>query len=284
MKIPYTFSILRYMHDVLSGEFVNVGVVLFAPKAKYLNALCTSRYSRISKLFSDFDGEHFRKSVRYIQARLEEEGERLSNELPFNEAPTGAQNFAAKILPIDDSSLQFSSDGYGLTDDPEKTIEQLYNRYVEKYYVKAERPSRTDEEVWRVYKKPLEERRILGYLKAHKITGNNYDYEFPYSWKNETWHMNEPISFDLIDTDELLDKAHKWLGRMESLYDGGEKFKLNVLLGSPRDTRLKSSYLKAQNILNKMPCDHDFIKEEEADTFAEDLKKDIEKHVITRET
>ncbi len=68
MKIPYTFSILRYVHDIVTGEFVNVGVILFAPKAKYLSASCTTRYSRISKIFSDFDSEHFRKSVRYIRA------------------------------------------------------------------------------------------------------------------------------------------------------------------------------------------------------------------------
>jgi hypothetical protein len=27
-----------------------------------------------------------------------------------------------------------------------------------------------------------------------------------------------------------------------------------------------------------MPCDHDFIKEEEAESFAENLKKDIDAH------
>ena len=31
MKIPYSFSVLRYIHDVVTGEFANVGVVLFAP-------------------------------------------------------------------------------------------------------------------------------------------------------------------------------------------------------------------------------------------------------------
>ncbi|MBI5100038.1 MAG: DUF3037 domain-containing protein [Nitrospirae bacterium] len=281
MKIPYTFSILRYVHDVLTGEFVNVGVILFAPKAKYLNALCTTRYSRISKIFSDFDNEHFRKSVRYIQATIEEEGERLLNELPFKEPADNAKRFAARILPVDDSSLQFSPEGYGLTEHPEKTLEQIYDRYVEKYYEKVERISRTDDDVWRVYKKPFEEKRILSHLISHKITGNNYEHEFNYSWKNEKWHVNEPISFDLIDTNEIIDKAHKWLGRMESLHDGGEPFKLNVLLGSPREEKVKSVYIKAQNILNKMPCDHEFIKEDQAETFAENLKKEIEKHVST---
>ena len=181
-------------------------------------------------------------------------------------------------MPVDDSSLQFSPEGYGMTDNPEKTLEKIFSRYVEKYYEKTEKTSRTDEDVWRVYKKPFEEKRILSHLTSHKIIGKNYEYEFNYSWKNEAWHVNEPISFDLIDSNEILDKAHKWLGRLESLDEGGEPFKLNVLLGSPRDSMVKSAYDKAQNILNKMPCDHSFVKEEEADEFAENLKKEIELH------
>jgi hypothetical protein len=278
MKIPYTFSVLRYVHDILTGEFVNIGVILYAPKAKYLNAICTPRYTRLRKMFLDIDGDHFRKSVRYIQAKIEEEGERLLNELPFRDPPVSAKDFASKILPIDDSSLQFSPEGYGLTDNPEKTLEQIYNRYVEKYYEKSARPSRTDEDVWRVYKKPLEEKRILGHLKPHQIVGANYDHEFKYCWKNEKWHVNEPISFDLIDANEILDKAHKWKGRIESLMEGGEPFKFNVLLGSPRDEKVKSSFIKAQNILNTIPCEHDFIKEDEAEAFAEALKKTIAMH------
>ena len=28
MKTPYSFSVLRYIHDIVTGEFINVGVVL----------------------------------------------------------------------------------------------------------------------------------------------------------------------------------------------------------------------------------------------------------------
>ena len=38
MKTPYTFSTLRYVHDVVSGEFVNVGVALYAPDTRFADA------------------------------------------------------------------------------------------------------------------------------------------------------------------------------------------------------------------------------------------------------
>lgn len=277
MKIPYVFTVLRYVHDVLSGEFINVGVVLYAPKAKFLDAMFTTKYGRLSKMFMDVNGEHFKQVVRYIQANIEEEGERLEKELRFQ--PTNSVlDFTARVLPVDDSSLQFSPEGYGLTDNPGKTLEQLYDRHVEKYYEKVERPSRSDEDVWKLFKKPLEEKRVLGHLKPHQIIGKDYDLEFKYCWKNEKWHANEAISFDLIETVSITDKANVWLGRILNLHDGGEPFKLHVLMGEPKEDRLKSAFNKAQNILHKMPCEHDFIREDEAENFAEKLKEEMELH------
>ena len=51
-----------------------------------------------------------------------------------------------------------------------------------------------------------------------------------------------------------------------------------MLIGAPQNERLKSAFIKAQNIMHKMPCNHEFIKEDEAEAFAENLKKEIGAH------
>jgi hypothetical protein len=56
-------------------------------------------------MFSNVNGDHFRQVSRYIQARLEEEGERLASELPFYKLLFGVLEFTKKILPVDGSSL-----------------------------------------------------------------------------------------------------------------------------------------------------------------------------------
>lgn len=66
MKTAYTFSVLRYVHDPVTAEFVNIGLALYAPTAKYLNAICTSHYQRLSTMFEPIDGEHFRQITRFI--------------------------------------------------------------------------------------------------------------------------------------------------------------------------------------------------------------------------
>jgi hypothetical protein len=276
MKVPYTYTVLRYIHDVLSGEFVNIGVVLYSPNAKFLDAKFSLHYGRLSRMFSDVNGEHFRNNVRFIQGRLEEEGDRLLHQLELERTAANVRELSARVLPIDDSSLQFSPEGYGVTESPQKTLEQLYVRFVEKYQEKVERQSRSDSDVWKIFKKSLQEKSVVSHLKAHKIVGKDYEYEFKYCWKNELWHAQQPISFDLLDADDIVEKANSWVGRITSLSDSEEKFKLNVLLGNPQDTKYKTAFVKAQNILNKMPCDHVFIKEEAAEAFAEHLRQEIE--------
>jgi hypothetical protein len=279
MKTSYSYTILRYIHDILTGEFINIGVVVYAPEHRFLGCLCTPRYGRLSNMFQNIDGNQFKQVTRYIQSRIEEEGERLLSELQLEKLPETVTGFTKKVLPADDSSLQFSPEGYGITDNPSETLEKLYTRLVEQYTKRNERIKRTEEEVWRSFKKPFEEKRILSRFIPHQIIGANYDYEFKYCVKNGRWHIQEPISFDLIEAGSITDKANNWLGRITCLHDGGESFKLNVLLGAPQDDDLKKSYVKAQNILNKMPCEHEFVTEDAAFDFAEKLKKDIELHI-----
>jgi hypothetical protein len=82
----------------------------------------------------------------------------------------------------------------------------------------------------------------------------------------------------LVEASSITDKANNWLGRMMSLVESEEKFELHLLLGKPRDPKLLSAYAKAQNILHKMPGKPEFVQEDEAEAFAESLKKEIGQH------
>ena len=114
MKTPYTYTVLRYVHDTVTGEFVNVGVAVYAPEVRYASALCRTTYSRLSKTFPGMDGDSFKSLMRFIQSRFEEFGGRLAGELPFQTSPKTALELAESILPRDDSSLQWSPVGSGL--------------------------------------------------------------------------------------------------------------------------------------------------------------------------
>jgi hypothetical protein len=52
---------------------------------------------------------------------------------------------------------------------------------------------------------------------------------------------------DLLDSESILDKANRWLGRATNLKDSAEQFHLWMLIGEPRIEKLRPAYAKALN-------------------------------------
>ncbi|HWB86962.1 MAG TPA: DUF3037 domain-containing protein [Bryobacteraceae bacterium] len=277
MKVAYSFSVLRYVHDPVTQEFVNIGVAVFSPEAEYLRAICTTSYSRITNMFQRIDGPRFRQLSRYVQDQISAAEQDCRSVLPFEKAPT-IEQLLAKVLPPDDSAVQFSKAGVGLSADLDRTLHELFQRHVEKYTAVGEAPRRTDEDVWRVFREQMDRVLVTPRLKPKRIVAPNYEYEFERAWKNELWHVYEPVSFDMIEAASMLDKANRWVGRATSLMDSPDPFRIHMLLGEPTDNGLKSTFVKAQNILNKMPGKKEFIRESEAEAFAEELAREVQGH------
>ncbi len=280
MKTTFTYTILRYVHDIATGEFVNTGVALYAPEAKYISALCTRRYGRLSKMFLDVNGDQLRSVMGYIQARFEEYGDKFNRELALAAQPKSIMEIAGGILPRDDSSLQWSEPNGGVTEDPAATLEQLYLRLVEKYDQRSQRPSREDEDVWKVFRKELESKQVLARMQTKRIVGKDYDYEFEHAWRNGVWNLYQPVSMDLLDAESILDKANRWLGRVTNLKDSEDDFRLWMLIGEPCLEKLRPAFAKAQNILNKMPVKKKFVSEREAGHFSRELADEIARHQV----
>ena len=282
MKTAYSFVVLRYVHDVLTGEFVNIGVALYAPGAKYLGGLCNTRYGRLTSLFGkgEVDGAYFRGLMRYIEGRFDELGDKLRNELPLNGVPSDVAEIAKTIVPPDDSSLQWSEAGGGQTEDPRKTLEDLFARIVARYENRQQRQSRDDGEVWRVFKREFETQHVISHLRPKRITAPDDDYEFEHAWKNQRWRVYEPLSFDMQEAESITGKANRWLGRAINLNDSPEKVVLHLLLGEPSLEKMRPAYTKAENILNKIPMDKVFVREHEAKAFSESLAKEMRDHAV----
>ncbi len=277
MKTPYSFSILRYVHDPVTQEFVNIGVAVYSREARFLRAKCTTHYARITQMFAKIDGNRFRQLTTYLQEKISEFGASLPSALPF-EPKLAIEDLLARVLPPDDSSLQFSEAGVGLSHDLEKTLADLFERYVDRYSSTSD-SIRRDEDVWRsTFKEPLERRHVTEYLRPKRIVAPNYEYEFQRAWKNNVWHVYEPVSFDMVDRSSIVEKANRWVGRATSLNDSPDNFEIHLLLGAPADSELKGTFIKAQNILKKMPGKAELIREDEAEAFAEEFEKEVRQH------
>src|SRR5437868_3074453 len=186
MKTNYSTIILRYVHDVVTGEFANIGVVLYAPDQRFLEARFATSYERLNAIFLKIDHLHFRALMRYMANRFEELGGEIRDGL--NVPPVNALSEIVKqVLPPDDSSLQWSQQGGGITDDPARALADLYKRMVERFIADATQVSRSDEEIAKPFRTKLG--KAAARLLEKTIETKDYDYPFQLAWKNDIWHL-----------------------------------------------------------------------------------------------
>lgn len=275
-KSPYTYTVLRYVHDIATAEFVNVGVVLSNPARRFFKARLRHRYGRLSALFPDLDRDAFRSSMYGIERALNASGKSLKKGDLFR-LNADAGLLAREVLPTDDSSLQWSPVGSGLTRDPDVELDRLYARLVEAYDDKAEH-RRSDAEVWRPVRERLEKAHLTSKLTEKTIRSDVDELEFKNAWKNSIWHCYEPISFDLADADGIKNKARRWTGHLAALAGAKDKFKTYFFVGAPANRNLMAAYEDALAILQKSPVAVEVYQESDVDKLVGRIETDISAH------
>jgi len=274
-KTNYSTITLRYVHDVVTGEFANIGVVVYAPDERFLEARFATSYERLNAIFLKIDHLHFRALMRYMTNRFEELGAEVRDGLHVQPV-TALSEVVKQVLPPDDSSLQWSQQGGGITDDPSRVLGDLYKRMVERFVSGATQVSRTDEEIAKPFRAKLG--RAATKLAEKTIETKDYRYDFNLAWKNDIWHLYEPVSFDLIDPNSIREKANRWLGRGVALNDARERFKIHFLLGEPRQPGTTEAFQNALHLLQKIPGQKELVRENEVQGFAERVAEEIVSH------
>ncbi len=281
---PYTYTVLRYVHDITTGECLNVGVVLSAPKHRYVNAVCRTNIARLRHVFPTLDTDSFRASMRHIMSCFEgfrvEAEERLSLR---GEAGT-VMDYAHSVLAKDDSALQWSAMGSGVSADPDGALNHLFERFVTANDPRGPIARKDDEDVWRHFSTALQQRQVLKYFNKKAITVQDDEVEFKHAWKNGEWHCLAPVSFDLANADSIKEKAHRWLGQITSVASATERFKLYFLVAEPTQSELRPAYEAALGILRKAQVDNEVFPESQALDLSERLAAQVAAHVAATES
>lgn len=274
----FDYSVLKYVHDTTTGEFINVGVVLFSAQQNKIISRFRNTISRISGVFPDFDRVHFRRTMRHVGHRFEEIDRRLNCELMLS--PESLRSYIHTVIPKDDSSLQWSEIksgvAFGSLDDE---LDDLFHRYVARYDAPHARERRTEQDIWKDFEKTLEAFSLPERFESKRISVRDDELEFKHAWKNGIWHCVEPVSFDLSDVDYLKDKAHRWLGQISSIQAAKEEFKLYLLVSPPKEIGLHAAFENAVSILKKIPVANEIYLEKEAERLASQIKMEMNEHL-----
>lgn len=283
-KIFYQYAVLRYVHDPLTQEFLNVGVLLYAPEARHLGLLATDKYSRLSDAFLHINGSDFRSFMQALARRVESIRRRWEKNDWVSPPPDAIDTVLPQIMLPDDSSYVFGGIGGGITDDPVQELQNLYDRFVKRYMESEEKTRRDDKQVLQIYLNEFRKREIVEHLQPKRIETGKFFYDFDLAWKNERWHPFEPVSFDLAQEGSIQNKASRWIGNIASMRKSSELGTVYLLVGKPQDSQLQDAYENALYNLRESVEGVRLVEENEAGQFSNEIARIIQEHEQAEES
>ena len=277
---PYTYTTLRYVHDVRTGEFLNVGIVLCVPDTGCALFRNRKTYGRAKAVFPDLDGDAFRDAMSAVDRALTKVVRAAAS---GGRAIGDAISFARMALPADDSTLQWSPVGSGVTDDPAKALDRLYKRLVVRYDASTQ-PRRSDADVWRPVRDKINQRNIKIVLEEKVVAGTADKVTFKHAWRNGLWHAYEAVSLDLADSEGIKDKARRWRGHLDAVASGAqEKLKVNFIVGAPKGNGLHAAYRNALAILRQAEFQPKVFEENQTDQLVDEIEDEFRTHSRVRD-
>lgn len=276
----YSYSVLRYVHDPSAGESMNVGVLVYSPDASYLDVEVMFQYQRLSDAFAGFDGEGYRKSLRSLVEAVHTLRDQFFSLLITSELAGNAGDVIQRIWPDPQLSLSAGSPMTGMSEDLPRTLRQLYERFVTSQYERLRDERRSDDEVWESFRSTLQGTVVPQALIPVKVETSNLSASF-YGFKNERWHLFQPISLDYVREASIKRKAKEFLGEFVELSDSEilRGSKIYLLLGVPSHKQFQAAYESAKKMLHKIPVNHELVEESDAQLFAIQMDEILRGHL-----
>jgi Protein of unknown function (DUF3037) len=275
----YQYQLVRYTHDLVTGEFVNVGVIVFEPQTGYLKSKFIAKFGRITHFYSDVNGHGILNTLRAFENEIKRISRQL-HELFRNDFKT-INEITNEILPKNDSALQCTNLSYALDTNLDDALEDLFERLVDKYNQEVISDTLDDKEVWKsVYKQHFDKFGVTPYLRHHSISTHNDLFEFDKAWKNGVWNCYQSLSLDLKNTSSIKDKVYKWVGKLNELESAEERLNVYFLTVYPERDDLQR-FIK-DTLTNGNFHDYlsvSIINETEAETFVKKVQGQITAHL-----
>jgi Protein of unknown function (DUF3037) len=273
----YQYQIIKYVHDHFTGEFVNIGVVVYDPETKYLGCKVTKKYKRISNFFPSSDGKRVLQLLQYFEKAIQLKAKEL---IGLFSPSISLTDVTSSIILKDNSAIQYSIIKTAIDVDLDAALNDLYNDLVGKYdHDKDVQKSLTDDDVWRMkYKKYFDDAGISSKLKSHVIKTKNDDFKFEKAWKNEIWHCYEPLSFELQNKDAIKDKVYKWAGKLQGMQQTQEKLNITLLSALNPEFSDMKKFINEYLDVNNENIDVDIVFDDQAQKVVSKIMLEMEEH------
>lgn len=123
----FEFAVLRYVHDPITQEFINIGIVLYSPETGYVKARIDYGLTRMFQVFPSAQPTRLRGTLQYLESQV------ANFESSLTGRTISLRHMLEFILAEDDSSLVFGGYGGGLACDLGQELDRLFDRMVMRY-------------------------------------------------------------------------------------------------------------------------------------------------------
>ncbi|CAG0982388.1 hypothetical protein RHDC1_01906 [Rhodocyclaceae bacterium] len=215
------YAIVRFLPFVETGEFANVGIVLFAPKARYFGfKLLMNRYARVTNFFEQLDAKVFRAAMRTFReelARIDEMLKRLGTDRRLKGLDhDNALALWNEVIKPRETMLRFGEPRIVLATDVRAQLAALYEYYVERNFVTHE------------YQEKMLDRGVRGWLREAnlhhrflpaRIGNDEYHAQFPFVAMEHEHAVKiiKPLNLGYGEAARIIDHGGQWIWRVNAL-------------------------------------------------------------------
>jgi hypothetical protein len=212
---------VRFLPYRETGEFVNVGVVLFCRETGFFEVLLeTQRRRRVTNFFPELDpnlfrlgGQRFHQELRRVKQLLSANDRKLADDVCLG-------IFRELVRPRE-SVFRFSEVGTVLADDPAKKLQELFERFVNRQFAKTKK-----------YQETVMAHRLMDVLRAHHLFGHyrqnkkvgNADFNVlmpivseAHDERGVVLRAIKPLDLDRDEPTKIYDHGDAWIKRVERL-------------------------------------------------------------------
>ena len=283
LAVNYSYCVLKYVHDPVAGEALNVGVFVFDAHAQRVSWRTDRHTKRFYNAFANFD----RRQHRWALTRFDDLVKRLESEFEsgqgslFSDSEKALSAFALAQGLWPDRGTQYTVGRGGVggakiepgeteSDVLERVADSLFDRYVLRQRPSAgSGESRSDGEVWNEFKKKLEHEELWRALTPETVDAGGFAYKFEWTHQNGKLNIVQPLSFDLHDAESIRDKASKWFGYCHQLGTTGRVGEMVLVLGAPKVRSNEGAYKNALKMIGDTPIKPNLVMESEVKSYAD---------------
>lgn len=216
MNLACRYAIVQFMPYAETGEFANVGVLLYCRARGYFDYRLTTRRGRITQFFPEMERGVLPAALKAMAAELARVRALIDRGSLFKITDEVAPRIFEDLVRPREATLRFGKPRVVLAQDPAGKLNELFDEYVGRAFVTKEYQEKVIE---RDVRAALKQAQLLARYDEAKVGTDEFHVRFPFVLKADGTALKaiRPINLGQMDASDIFDHGGHWIQRLERL-------------------------------------------------------------------